>query len=209
MADAEARVTKSLFLSAFVCPTRGGYSRTVEPTVPTAGEQFRMREGQEIGQRARQLFVNGVFAGDVGKTAELLATTDVLFEASFEIDGYIARTDILQQRDRGVSLLEIKSSLHNDGKVKPEHIDDMAYTTMVLTFIRRARHARHALAHAGGRETEDLRRASHNFTVHDGVIHIMPDDVKALYSTLKDAAFLLAEIANRRPEFRSELSAGA
>ncbi len=133
MADAEARVTKSLFLSAFVCPTRGWYSRTVEPTAPTAGEQFRRREGQEIGQRARQLFVNGVFAGDVGKTAELLATTDVLFEASFEIDGYIARADILEQRDRGVGLSEVKSSLHNDGEVKPEHIDDMAYTTMVLT----------------------------------------------------------------------------
>lgn len=68
--------------------------------------------------------------------------------------------------------------------------------------IRRARRTRHALAHAGGRETDDLRRESHNFAVHDGVIHIMPEDIKELYSTLKDAVLVLAETAKGKPAFR-------
>ncbi|MHC4405717.1 MAG: hypothetical protein ACYTG0_39225 [Planctomycetota bacterium] len=68
--------------------------------------------------------------------------------------------------------------------------------------INVARLARHALSHAGGRETAKLSRQSHNFRVEDGVIHITPIDVKLLYSTLKDAAFALAETAKDKPEFK-------
>ena len=132
MSNAGTKVIKSLFLKAYICSTRGWYSRTVNSIAPTAGEQFRMREGQEIGKRARGLFADGIFAGNVAKTVELLSKTKILFEATFEIDGYVARADMLERIDQEFGLLEVKSSLHNDGKVKPEHIDDMAYTTMVL-----------------------------------------------------------------------------
>ncbi|NQU20477.1 MAG: hypothetical protein HQ567_04285 [Candidatus Nealsonbacteria bacterium] len=68
--------------------------------------------------------------------------------------------------------------------------------------IHVARLARHALSHAGGRKTDALSRQSHNFRVEDGVIHVTPSDVKELYSTLKDAAFGLAEVAKHKPEFK-------
>lgn len=132
MSNSEARVTKSSFLKAFSCLTRGWYSRTVQQAAPSDGQLLRMQEGQEFGARARGLFAGGVFAGDVAKTTELLSTTPILFEASFEVDGYVARADVLERLEQGSGLSEAKSSLHNDGKVKQEHIDDMAYTAMVL-----------------------------------------------------------------------------
>lgn len=58
-----------------------------------------------------------------------------------------------------------------------------------------ARVARHSLAHADGAVTNDLGRLNHGFVVTDGCIQITPDDVKKLFSVLKNAAEVLIQNA--------------
>ena len=103
---------------------------------PTLGEQFRMKQGLEIHRKARILFPNGVEPGGKGisdqaeQTAQLMTTPEVttIFEATF-IDGiYATKADVIQRTDDGWHLYEIKSSVND----KPEHIDDMAYTSFVM-----------------------------------------------------------------------------
>jgi CRISPR/Cas system-associated exonuclease Cas4 (RecB family) len=51
----------------------------------------------------------------------------VLFEATFLVDNYVAKADIILQQSKGWDLVEVKSSVNQN----QEHIDDMAYTTLV------------------------------------------------------------------------------
>jgi hypothetical protein len=51
-----------------------------------------------------------------------------------------------------------------------------------------ARVTRHALAHAGGRVTDDLRKLNHGLRVEGDEIHILPSDTRALHELLKDRA---------------------
>lgn len=67
-----------------------------------------------------------------------------------------------------------------------------------------ARVARHAIAHASGRLTDDLRKLRHGFRVHDGSIHIWPADNWRLTSTLCDKAEKLISVAAGLPEFTKE-----
>ncbi len=64
-----------------------------------------------------------------------------------------------------------------------------------------ARYARHALSHAGGRETKNLKKQKHDFEIVDGKIHVTPGNTKALYSLLTDCVFQLSEKAVTMPEF--------
>ncbi len=97
-----------------------------------------MTQGQEVGARARELFSNGVFvSGRSGKTAveatqDLVAESsrETLFEAAFQSDPFVAKADILQRLNGAWQVFEVKSSF-SDTKNK-EHIDDLAYTVMVL-----------------------------------------------------------------------------
>jgi len=95
---------------------------------------LRIRQGQEIHERARCIRHEGVFAGKPAKTAALMKDrrTKLIFEAAFEVDGYAARADMLKRMAGGFGIIEVKSSLHNDKKAKRDLIDDLAYTTMVL-----------------------------------------------------------------------------
>lgn len=66
-----------------------------------------------------------------------------------------------------------------------------------------ARLTRHALSHAAGRPSERLLSQSPDLCIEDGVIHILPIDIKELYATLKDAALALCAIAKNKPELRT------
>lgn len=127
-------VTKELFLSALTCPTQAWFLQNFPGRAPTPGEQMRMMEGQDVHERARNVFPNGIFTGNAESTTTILADPSKLtiFEAAFGTDGYAARADILQRHNGGFKVIEIKSSLHDDAKVDKDHIDDLAYTTMVL-----------------------------------------------------------------------------
>ena len=79
-----------------------------------------------------------------------------------------------------------------------EQIRDKCWTDPQINI---ARLARHAISHAGGRVTEALGKQNHGFVVRDGRIQIVPENTRALFAMLRDAAFALAESATEAEEF--------
>jgi CRISPR/Cas system-associated exonuclease Cas4 (RecB family) len=131
--DADRCVTKEIFLRAVACPTGGWFLHHLPGEPPSPGEQLRMEEGQEIHQRARGLFPKGAFAAPALDAKSLArGRNETIFEAPVKLDGYAARADILHRENGNVHVMEVKSGLHNDDAVAAEHIDDLAYTVMVL-----------------------------------------------------------------------------
>ncbi|MSQ16740.1 MAG: DUF2779 domain-containing protein [Dehalococcoidia bacterium] len=136
-------ISKNLFLNALVCPTLGWRLRAddlpdgVASKSPTLADQFRMEQGVEIGRRARQLFPDGVLISTpnlsraAAETAKLVRAVGppVLFEATFVVDGYAAKADVLRRIGDSWHLIEVKSNVN----LKQELIDDVAYTLMVLS----------------------------------------------------------------------------
>lgn len=131
-------ITKELFLSFLACHTLGHLMLTGEISArkPNAAEQFWIEEGLDIHKRARALFPDGIFvesdnistaAQNTGKLIDDPQTT-VIFEGVFIAGRYVVRPDILIRQDNGWRLVEVKSGTRS----KQEHIDDMAYTAMVL-----------------------------------------------------------------------------
>ena len=129
-------MTKNLFLNALTCETLGWRMRRDTSSAAFGlGEQFLVDQGREVGERARLLYPEGVLVDARGRreavavTAALLAgDADTLFEAAFEWEGYVARADILRRGAAGWRLIEVKSSVND----KPELVDDLAYTLMVI-----------------------------------------------------------------------------
>ncbi len=108
-------ITKKIFLKAILCPTLGWLTNAddIQKTLSIA-DKFRIEQGFEIQQKARNVFPDGqlvkgdnVFAAK--KTQELLKDkgVSVIFEASFLVDGYIAKADILIRQSSGWHILEI------------------------------------------------------------------------------------------------------
>ena len=131
---AKRLITKEAFLTAMECTTQGWYLMRDKAGTPTPGEQIRMEEGKEVHRRAQSLHPNGVYAGKVARTRQLIldSAIEVIFEAAFEVDGYAARADWIRRTHSGWIIGEIKSSLHCEEGPKKEHIDDLTYTCMVL-----------------------------------------------------------------------------
>lgn len=131
---AKRMITKEAFLTAMECTTQGWYLMRDKGGTPTPGEQLRMEEGKEVHRRAQSLHPNGVYAGKPARTKQLIldSAIEVIFEAAFEVDGYAVRADWIRRTQGGWIIGEIKSSLHCEEGPKKEHIDDLAYTCMVL-----------------------------------------------------------------------------
>lgn len=133
-------VSKKIFLNTLTCPTVGWLMRwgtTADCiTTPTLGEKFRREQGRKIGEKARELYLHGALIDEkdivlaATKTKSLINDPNipVIFEGTFFIDGFAAKVDILERKEEGWHMIEVKSSV-NDRK---EFIDDMAYTVMVL-----------------------------------------------------------------------------
>ena len=94
-----------------------------------------MEGGSEIGRRARLLYPRDVLVppqkseSAAEQSARLMADRKVsaIFEATFCVDGYVAKADILLRAKRGWHLLEVKSSINPS----QELVEDLAYTAMV------------------------------------------------------------------------------
>jgi len=130
-------VSKEIFLDSLVCPALGWMIRNDKISkTDTLGDKFRMWQGLEVHSRVRGLYPQGIFIDEQNIDTAADITTNliedpeasVLFEATFIADGYVAKTDILQRLDDGWHIIEVKSSVRD----KPEFIDDMAYTTMIV-----------------------------------------------------------------------------
>lgn len=57
--------------------------------------------------------------------------------------------------------------------------------------IHVARLIRHALIHAGGRVTNDLRNCDIPLLVHEGILNVFPEHISELYDTLKGPALTI------------------
>ena len=127
-------VNKSTFLDAIVCPTRGWLTRN-HTDEPNEADQLRMDEGREVGRRARALFPGGVYVNKVGlnaaaaTTQELMADPKVkaIFEATWLVDQFAAKADVLVRSGRSWKVIEVKSGINPN----QEYIEDLAYTLMV------------------------------------------------------------------------------
>jgi len=135
-------VSKNVFLNALVCPSLGWLLRSGEPIEQLSeealslAEQFRIEQGAEIGGRARELYPQGKLIDErvpvkaANETITLLADKkqSIIFEATFLVDSYVTRADILKREKKGWHLVEVKSSVND----KPELVDELAYTAMVM-----------------------------------------------------------------------------
>jgi hypothetical protein len=68
--------------------------------------------------------------------------------------------------------------------------------------VRAARLVRNALAHNGGKETDELKKIQHGIRVEGGVLQIMAPDTRRLFDVLKDRAYKLVEKALALPNMR-------
>ncbi len=132
-------ISKEVFLAARKCPRKGwNLQHRVDEQEPSIGDRFRMRQGLEIGEMARALQRDGVLVGAVNAeeaekiTRALSGDADVrtIFEATALYDHYAARADMLTRVNGGWHLWEVKSAV----KEKKEHLDDLAYTMMVMRY---------------------------------------------------------------------------
>jgi len=130
-------ITKTTFLNAVSCPALGWLSRAGElRRPPTLAEEFRLQQGLDIGQRARQTISDGILVDiqnnekAAQRTKELMAdpSVETIFEATFIVVDYVTRADILKRETSGWHMIEVKSSTNDKG----EFIEDMAYTAMVM-----------------------------------------------------------------------------
>ena len=93
--------------------------------------------GYEVGEVAQGLFPNGILIEDDDNLTAALASTKAtinthpdlpIFEATFQHDGLLIRSDLLIPTPNGYCMIEVKSS----ASVKPYHIDDCAMQAWVL-----------------------------------------------------------------------------
>ncbi|PPD55090.1 MAG: hypothetical protein CTY12_01920 [Methylotenera sp.] len=93
--------------------------------------------GYEVGETAQSLFPNGILIKDDDNLTAALVSTKAainahpdqpIFEATFQHDGVLVRSDLLIPTPDGYCMAEVKSS----ASVKPYHIDDCAIQAWVL-----------------------------------------------------------------------------
>jgi len=93
--------------------------------------------GNEIGAIAQQLCPEGILIEDQDNLAAAISATKAamdtypdrpLFEAAFQHEGLLVRSDVLLPTPRGYRMTEVKSSF----SVKPYHVDDCAVQAWVL-----------------------------------------------------------------------------
>lgn len=132
-------VTKSEFLVARNCLTQGWYLRRATREKLGPGLKWRFWAGQDVGRRARAWLGDGVLLPSSPRAVALAATaaalalqeSDLLFEATFESGGCIARADAVRRVAGGWELIEVKSAKSKEEGIADDQIDDIAFTRCV------------------------------------------------------------------------------
>jgi hypothetical protein len=135
--QAKLTINKAEWLLAGQCPAMAWFGLRAPQEAPDEAARFRMKQGQEIGALAREVFPDGILVSrlDTKSSAELTKTllsakTSVIFEATFQSDAFVAKADIVQREKEGWHFVEVKSRF-SDTKRIDELVDDLAYTVTV------------------------------------------------------------------------------
>ena len=130
-------ISKSKFMAGLQCSKRL-YLEVHHRELAEDVDDGRMQQGMEVGLLAQQMFPGGVLvAADhmhlsdaIRATRELVANLEVpaIFEATFEHNGMLVRTDVLKRNATGFHLTEVKSAT----KIKPEYTDEVSIQRYVM-----------------------------------------------------------------------------
>jgi hypothetical protein len=132
-------IDKQTFLAGLKCPTRAWFDRrNLQTAQLDEGDRFLAEQGREIGLLARRLFPLGTVVvpeedqSHCEATAATIADPElpVLFEATFEAEPFVARADIIERKDGGWVVIEVKMSLSTTDRLD-ELTDDLGYTVAV------------------------------------------------------------------------------
>ena len=138
------RLTKTDFQNYRVCPAFGWTAQHRPQDLPLTSdpmEVWRARLGEQVDALAREFFPNGVLIDviDMDDAVEQTLTAIErgarrIYQATFITDdGLLARTDILDHRQDGWTLIEVKSAGHvPDSKVGSEYLWDAAFQRAVI-----------------------------------------------------------------------------
>ena len=138
-------ISKTIFLDYVFCPKNTWLKlhkpELLEKFTLSAFEQNLMEQGNEVEQYARNLFSGGIEVVETGERAVeetvrfMTAKMSSIFQATFIVDGFIARNDALvwDTENSVWDLYEIKgtNSLKESG-VDHNHIDDLTFQASVL-----------------------------------------------------------------------------
>jgi len=102
---------------------------------PDESTQTVLKNGYEVGDLACELFPGGKMiptdaslGEQISLTKEAMASADVIYEAAFSHGNVFIRADILQKKNAGWELYEVKSA----AGMKNEYYDDVAVQCHVL-----------------------------------------------------------------------------
>ena len=132
-------LTKTTYLSYTQCPKaywlREHQPSLAAPPEPTA--QRRLRAGQEVDKRARKQFPEGILIPYRPHPEEMAQLTThaiadgakTLFQATFTVDDFLVKVDILTKTEAGWHLIEVKSTTSYK---ETEHLPDAAFQAYVM-----------------------------------------------------------------------------
>ncbi len=133
--DDPSPLTKTLYLTGLDCPRKMWYE-AYRPTTPDQGARWRMEEGKEVNQVARDRSPEGEFIGGPDRQSALAKTDQALreanrplFEPAFLHNGMLVRADVLRPVSSGGWILtEVKSTT----SIEKEEKQDVAFQKHVL-----------------------------------------------------------------------------
>lgn len=129
-------LSKSKILLHRQCPKRL-WLQVYKPELAEedASAEARFRDGNKVGEVARQLYPGGDFIDTLNRkealartAADLAAGGKTIFEAAFLHNDVFVRADLLVPEELGYRLVEVKSST----SVKDYHLEDITVQTWVM-----------------------------------------------------------------------------
>jgi len=160
-------------------------------------KQVREQDGEEIDPQALfETFLNGPGGSELHLS--IWGSQRIVFGAVYHAyENFVSRCVGLARNEPDYRSSNIKA-LHADARAA--FGDTTADYCLTDPPVDTARLVRNALAHHGGKETDQLKKVPHGVDVVDGVLQVMPDDNRRLFDTLKDRVFKLVETALTLPQ---------
>lgn len=163
---------------------------------PDPMAESRFRDGNKVGEVARQLYPGGDFIETLNRKDALDQTTAALasggkpiFEAAFLHNDVLVRADLLVPEVSGYRLVEVKSST----SVKDYHLEDIAVQTWVMqrAGLEPTRcmvaHVDNSFVYSGGGDYQGLLKEESFDTEIRELINDVPGWVTAAQETLANA----------------------